>query len=105
MTLITTVSIRVRARRTASHAQAPGGASNAEQLDKLETLSKQLNLTPEQKDKLQPTRRILRGVRVHVSRSFCLWTGLGQAHPSPVGDSAQKKGPRPGIEPFPERAA
>ncbi len=37
-----------------SRAQAAGGASDAQKLDKLEAISKQLNLTPEQKVKLIP---------------------------------------------------
>ncbi|MGH9745136.1 MAG: hypothetical protein ACRD59_03360 [Candidatus Acidiferrales bacterium] len=35
-------------------APAQGGSTNAQKLDKLEALSKQLNLTPEQKVKLLP---------------------------------------------------
>ena len=37
-----------------SHAQAQGNGANAQKLEKLEALSKQLNLTPEQKVKLFP---------------------------------------------------
>jgi protein CpxP len=41
-----------QAQRTAS--TAPGTATNEQKLDKLEALSKQLNLTPDQKMKLFP---------------------------------------------------
>ena len=36
------------------HAQAQGNTTNAQKLEKLEALSKQLKLTPEQKEKLLP---------------------------------------------------
>jgi len=40
-----------------SPAQTQGSATPAEKLDKLEALSKQLNLTPDQKEKLLPILR------------------------------------------------
>jgi hypothetical protein len=40
-----------------SYAQAQGNTTNAQKLDKLEALSKELNLTPEQKVKLLPILR------------------------------------------------
>jgi len=58
-----------------SPAQTQGSATPAEKLDKLEALSKQLNLTPDQKEKLLPILRA-EAPKMHAIKDNTSLTGM-----------------------------
>ena len=61
------------------HAQAQGNTTNAQKLEKLEALSKQLKLTPEQKNLARrlvsegkAVRELAGAFKVHAATIYCL---------------------------------